>query len=119
VTELHRQQALFDSKAATHQQLETAAAQQGQFSGMVEGRKTDLARAEGSQSALLPPDNATGNITKVVQRVAVTIVFFRDSLISTGCGRNSRQSSPFIPATLEDDWTVINDRFCQHERGQI
>ena len=28
----------------------------------------------GSQFALLPPDNATGNFTKVVQRVAVKIV---------------------------------------------
>jgi membrane fusion protein, multidrug efflux system len=48
VTELHRQQALFDSKAATHQQLETATAQQGQLSGTIEGRKADLARAEGA-----------------------------------------------------------------------
>src|ERR1700727_1986627 len=48
VTELHRQQALFDSKAATHQQLETATAQQGQLSGVVEGRKADVARAEGA-----------------------------------------------------------------------
>jgi membrane fusion protein, multidrug efflux system len=48
VTELHRQQALFDSQAATHQQLETATAQQGQLSGMVEARKADLARAEGA-----------------------------------------------------------------------
>jgi membrane fusion protein (multidrug efflux system) len=48
LTELHRQQALFDSKAATHQQLETATAQQGQLSGVVEARKADLARAEGA-----------------------------------------------------------------------
>src|ERR1700679_3634566 len=46
--ELHRQQFLFDSKAATHQQLEAATAQQGQLSGVVEGRKADLARAEGA-----------------------------------------------------------------------
>jgi membrane fusion protein (multidrug efflux system) len=48
LTELHRQQSLFDSKAATHQQLETANAQQGQLSGVVEARKADLARAEGA-----------------------------------------------------------------------
>ena len=48
LTELHRQQALFDSKAATHQQLETATAQQGQLSGVVDTRKADLARAEGA-----------------------------------------------------------------------
>jgi membrane fusion protein (multidrug efflux system) len=47
LTELHRQQALFDSKAATHQQLETATAQQGQLSGALDARKADLARAEG------------------------------------------------------------------------
>jgi membrane fusion protein (multidrug efflux system) len=48
LTELHRQQSLFDSKAATHQQLETATAQQGQLSGMVDARKADLARAGGA-----------------------------------------------------------------------
>jgi membrane fusion protein, multidrug efflux system len=48
LTELHRQQSLFDSKAATHQQLETATAQQGQLSGILEARKADLARAEGA-----------------------------------------------------------------------
>src|ERR1700733_2903359 len=47
-TELHRQQSLFDSQAATHQQLETATAQQGQLSGVVAARKADLARAEGA-----------------------------------------------------------------------
>ena len=50
LTELHRQQSLFDSKAATHQQLEAAIAQEGQLSGMVEGRKADLARAEGAMA---------------------------------------------------------------------
>ena len=34
-----------------------------------------MAPASGSQFALLPPDNATGNFTKVVQRVPVRIVF--------------------------------------------
>src|SRR3954447_20200519 len=48
LTELHRQQSLFDSKAATHQQLEAATAQQGQLSGLLEARKADLARAEGA-----------------------------------------------------------------------
>jgi membrane fusion protein, multidrug efflux system len=48
LTEFHRQQSLFDLKAATHQQLETAAAQQGRLSGVVDARKADLARAEGA-----------------------------------------------------------------------
>jgi membrane fusion protein (multidrug efflux system) len=56
-TELRRQQALFDTKAATHQQLETATAQEGQLGGEIEVRKADLARAMGalatSQSQLL------------------------------------------------------------------
>jgi membrane fusion protein (multidrug efflux system) len=34
----------------------------------------------GAAFALLPPDNATGNFTKIVQRVPVKIVFDRDSL---------------------------------------
>jgi membrane fusion protein (multidrug efflux system) len=46
VTELHRQQALFDAKASTHQQLETATAQEGQLSGALDARRADLARAQ-------------------------------------------------------------------------
>lgn len=39
------------------------------------GRVESLAPASGAQFALLPPDNATGNFTKIVQRVPVKIVF--------------------------------------------
>ncbi len=39
------------------------------------GKVIDIAPASGSQFALLPPDNATGNYTKVVQRVPVKIAF--------------------------------------------
>ena len=39
------------------------------------GKVSILHPASGSQFALLPPDNATGNFTKVVQRVPVKIVF--------------------------------------------
>jgi membrane fusion protein (multidrug efflux system) len=38
------------------------------------GHVLEIAPASGSQFALLPPDNATGNYTKVVQRVPVKIV---------------------------------------------
>jgi membrane fusion protein, multidrug efflux system len=48
LTELHRQDALFSSKAATHQQLEVATAQEGQLRGTLEARRADLARAEGA-----------------------------------------------------------------------
>jgi membrane fusion protein, multidrug efflux system len=39
------------------------------------GKVTGLSPASGSIFALLPPDNATGNYTKVVQRIPVKIVF--------------------------------------------
>jgi membrane fusion protein, multidrug efflux system len=43
--------------------------------GMVfRGKVDEVAPASGSQFALLPPDNATGNFTKVVQRLPVKIV---------------------------------------------
>jgi membrane fusion protein (multidrug efflux system) len=38
-----------------------------------QGKVLEIAPASGSQFALLPPDNATGNYTKVVQRVPVKI----------------------------------------------
>jgi membrane fusion protein (multidrug efflux system) len=38
-----------------------------------------LAPASGQQFALLPPDNATGNFTKIVQRIPVKITFDRDN----------------------------------------
>ena len=37
------------------------------------GRVERVSPASGSQFALLPPDNATGNFTKVVQRIPVRI----------------------------------------------
>jgi membrane fusion protein (multidrug efflux system) len=42
------------------------------------GRVDRIAPASGSQFALLPPDNATGNFTKVVQRIPVRIMFDKD-----------------------------------------
>ena len=40
---------------------------------VVRGKVLEIAPASGSQFALLPPDNATGNFTKVVQRIPVKI----------------------------------------------
>jgi membrane fusion protein (multidrug efflux system) len=40
---------------------------------VVHGKVIEIAPASGSQFALLPPDNATGNFTKVVQRIPVKI----------------------------------------------
>jgi len=46
------------------------------------GKVVEIAPASGSQFALLPPDNATGNFTKVVQRVPVKIAL-EDSAFAT------------------------------------
>jgi membrane fusion protein (multidrug efflux system) len=42
---------------------------------VLKGKVLDISPASGSQFALLPPDNATGNYTKVVQRIPVKITF--------------------------------------------
>ena len=47
---------------------------------VVQGVVSSISPASGSQFSLLPPDNATGNFTKVVQRVAVRVTFPEDVL---------------------------------------
>jgi membrane fusion protein (multidrug efflux system) len=47
------------------------------------GKVIEIAPASGSQFALLPPDNATGNYTKVVQRIPVKIAFDDPSIATT------------------------------------
>jgi membrane fusion protein (multidrug efflux system) len=49
---------------------------------VIKGRVLEIAPASGSQFALLPPDNATGNFTKVVQRVPVKIALDDSPLTS-------------------------------------
>ncbi|PSB29475.1 HlyD family secretion protein [Stenomitos frigidus] len=44
------------------------------------GRVDSLSPASGAKFALLPPDNATGNFTKIVQRIPVKIIFDADSI---------------------------------------
>jgi membrane fusion protein (multidrug efflux system) len=46
------------------------------------GRVESVSAATGAKFALLPPDNATGNFTKVVQRVPVRVA------ITEGCGKD-------------------------------
>ncbi|MGA2598084.1 MAG: HlyD family secretion protein [Bryobacteraceae bacterium] len=48
---------------------------------ILRGRVEEVAPASGSQFALLPPDNATGNFTKIAQRIRVKIVLDRDRSI--------------------------------------
>jgi membrane fusion protein (multidrug efflux system) len=47
---------------------------------VAEGKVESISSATGAKFALLPPDNATGNFTKVVQRVPVRIT------VERGCG---------------------------------
>src|SRR6266850_588837 len=46
---------------------------------VVHGHVDSIAPASGQEFALLPPDNATGNFTKVVQRIPVKIALNRDN----------------------------------------
>ena len=48
----------------------------------LEGRVESFAPASGAQFSLLPPDNATGNFTKIVQRVPVRIALPADSRLA-------------------------------------
>lgn len=53
------------------------------FPGQVfKGHVDSLSPASGQEFALLPPDNATGNFTKVVQRIPVKIVLDQDGPLS-------------------------------------
>lgn len=45
----------------------------------IEGQVDSLFAASGAQFSLLPPDNATGNFTKVVQRIPVKLTFAADN----------------------------------------
>ena len=47
------------------------------------GKVIEIAPASGSQFALLPPDNATGNYTKVVQRIPVKIALDDPTIATT------------------------------------
>jgi membrane fusion protein, multidrug efflux system len=51
-------------------------------SQVIHGKVVEIAPASGSQFALLPPDNATGNYTKVVQRIPVKIALDDTELAS-------------------------------------
>lgn len=47
-----------------------------------EGKVDSFAPASGSEFSLLPPENATGNFTKIVRRVQVKILFLPDTDLS-------------------------------------
>jgi len=48
---------------------------------IIHGHVIEISPASGSQFALLPPDNATGNFTKIVQRIPVKIALDDSDLV--------------------------------------
>ena len=68
------------------------------------GHVDSLSPASGLEFALLPPDNATGNFTKIVQRVPVKIVLDDHSL--NGLLRPGMSAEP----TVDTKATVVAER---------
>ncbi|HEX4932971.1 MAG TPA: HlyD family secretion protein, partial [Gemmatimonadaceae bacterium] len=60
---------------------------------VAQGTVESLSAATGAKFALIPPDNATGNFTKVVQRVPVRVA------VTTGCGPD-RPLRPGMSVTI-------------------
>jgi membrane fusion protein, multidrug efflux system len=55
-----------------------------------EGTVDSIAAATGARFSLLPPENASGNYVKVVQRVPVKIAIRQGRTLSTSCARVCR-----------------------------
>jgi membrane fusion protein (multidrug efflux system) len=72
---------------------------------IVHGHVDSIAPASGQEFALLPPDNATGNFTKVVQRIPVKIALTRDN----GSPVELRPGMSVIP-TIETRWQARDRR---------
>jgi membrane fusion protein, multidrug efflux system len=70
----------------------------------LKGHVDSLSPASGLEFALLPPDNATGNFTKIVQRVPVKIVLDDQSL--RGLLRPGMSAEP----TVDTKATVVAER---------
>ena len=70
----------------------------------LKGHVDSLSPASGLEFALLPPDNATGNFTKIVQRVPVKIVLDDRSL--TGLLRPGMSAEP----TIDTKATAVSGR---------
>jgi len=70
----------------------------------LKGHVDSLSPASGLEFALLPPDNATGNFTKIVQRVPVKIVLDDQNL--KGLLRPGMSAVP----TVDTKATVIVER---------
>jgi membrane fusion protein, multidrug efflux system len=75
----------------------------------LKGHVDSLSPASGLEFALLPPDNATGNFTKIVQRVPVKIVLDDQSL--NGLLRPGMSAEP----TVNTKATVVAEREAAHQ----
>jgi membrane fusion protein (multidrug efflux system) len=75
----------------------------------LKGHVDSLAPASGLEFALLPPDNATGNFTKIVQRVPVKIVLDDQNL--RGLLRPGMSAVP----TIDTKSTVIAERAAEKQ----
>jgi membrane fusion protein (multidrug efflux system) len=64
------------------------------------GHVDSLAPASGLQFALLPPDNATGNFTKIVQRIPVRIVL-DDAVLDGGALAGLLRAGMSVEATVD------------------
>jgi membrane fusion protein, multidrug efflux system len=86
---------------------------------VVHGHVDSLAPASGQEFALLPPDNATGNFTKVVQRIPVRIALDSDnanhitlrpgmSVVPTIATRetNEAHAAPVVPTRSPSTATI-------------
>src|SRR5713101_245555 len=86
----------------------------------LKGHVDSLSPASGLEFALLPPDNATGNFTKIVQRVPVKIVLDDHNL--TGLLRPGMSAEPTVntKATVlaEHDQQVPTTRFASNRFKQ-
>jgi membrane fusion protein (multidrug efflux system) len=75
---------------------------------LLRGHVESLAPATGAKYALLPPDNATGNFTKVVQRMPVRIAIDAVEGDATRLPRRDggADAKPWLPAGLSIDARV-------------
>jgi membrane fusion protein, multidrug efflux system len=79
----------------------------------LKGHVDSLSPASGLEFALLPPDNATGNFTKIVQRVPVKIVLDDHSL--NGLLRPGMSAEP----TINTKATVVAERESNRRLAQL
>jgi membrane fusion protein (multidrug efflux system) len=77
------------------------------------GHVDSLAPASGLEFALLPPDNATGNFTKIVQRVPVKITL--DDQRLTGLLRPGMSAEP----TVDTKATVLAEREANNRLASV